>query len=180
MCSTLGANAVYTSEPYDAGFLGRIEELLPYSDENSIVFKVLMFTADRALHTRKIREWLAGGRHVICDRYFMSTVAYQGAEVSDGGEMLDWARITNSPFEGLTDAVVYLDSDPQRAVERIRDRASRLRAYEKVEFLEKVRNNYIGEMKRFKGTKFTISADVGLETLKSESVKAVNGVIGRG
>ncbi len=181
ICTVLGRNAVFTSEPYNSGFVGKIEELLPFRDADSVAAKVLAFTADRAMHTRKIREWLGSGMHVVCDRYFMSTVAYQGAEFgTTRGRMIDWIRKTNEPFSELPDAVIYLDSDPEKAVARIGGRSSRLKAYEKAAFLEVVKRNYRSELRRFSGARFILKADVDISLLKQRAeaaaIRVVRGV----
>ncbi len=179
ICGVLGRKAVFTSEPYDSRFLRSIEELLPYRDIDSVRAKALAFTADRAAHTKVIKEWLRSGRHVICDRYFMSTIAYQGAESGYArGKMIDWIRCLNEPFRFLPHAIIYMDSDPGIAVSRIAGRDSRLKAFEKAAFLKKVRINYSAEMKLYSGRKFNVRADAELSRLKEEAVGIVEGVIG--
>lgn len=51
---------------------GPVEEMLP-------VTEVLLLSADRAQHVARMREWLAAGDVVVCDRYADATRAYQGA-----------------------------------------------------------------------------------------------------
>ena len=127
VCSSLGRTAVYTSEPYDPVFLRRVEGILRSADKDSIAAIALLITADRAVHTRKIMQWIDAGRKVICDRYCMSTIAYQSAELRGRDmEMTGWLREINRPFLDLPDAVIYLDSDPGIALKRIGGRASRL------------------------------------------------------
>ncbi len=43
------------------------------------ITQALLYSASRAQHTARIREWLAAGEIVICDRYADSTRVYQGA-----------------------------------------------------------------------------------------------------
>ncbi|HEX9069704.1 MAG TPA: dTMP kinase [Ktedonobacterales bacterium] len=43
------------------------------------VTEALLLSAGRAQHVARIREWLAAGEVVICDRFADSTRAYQGA-----------------------------------------------------------------------------------------------------
>lgn len=177
ICGRLGNDAVFTSEPHDPAFLALAEGLQPFEDADSVAAKALTFTADRAVHTRQIREWLSGGRHVICDRYFLSTIAYQSAEAA-GASMKEWIRGINAPFSALPDAVIYLDSEPSLALGRIGGRNSRLRKYEKESFLNRVRQNYLGELAIFKGRKFIIGADVHIDSLERESLAAVMSVVG--
>lgn len=51
---------------------GPAEEMLP-------VTEVLLLSADRAQHVARMREWLATGEVVVCDRYADATRVYQGA-----------------------------------------------------------------------------------------------------
>jgi dTMP kinase len=43
------------------------------------VTQALLLSAARAQHTARMREWLAAGEIVLCDRYADSTRVYQGA-----------------------------------------------------------------------------------------------------
>jgi dTMP kinase len=47
----------------------------------------LMFAADRSSEAPRLREALDEGRVVICDRYFYSNLAYQGAKLSGAAEV---------------------------------------------------------------------------------------------
>lgn len=179
VCSEIGKRSVYTSEPYDPMFLRRVEKIIHRKDTESITAKALFFTADRAVHTGRIMEWLDDGRHVICDRYYMSTVAYQSAELKGRNrKMTDWLREINMPFLNLPDAVIYLDSDPIMALKRIGGRASKLKLFEQRDFLEGVRKRYVSELRHFGGKKFVISADVSLQKLKQEVLKTVKSITG--
>jgi dTMP kinase len=51
---------------------GPVEKMLPITE-------VLLLSADRAQHVARLREWLADGDVVVCDRYADATRAYQGA-----------------------------------------------------------------------------------------------------
>lgn len=179
VCSSLKKTCTYTSEPYDTVFLRRVESIIHMADTDSIAAKALLFTADRAVHTGKIMEWLDSGRNVICDRYYMSTIAYQSAELKGrDNKMAGWLREINRPFLDLPDAVIYLDSDPGIALKRIGGRASKLKLYERRDFLEGVRKSYLSELRHFAGKKFVISADIPLKTLKEEVLSKVSSVTG--
>lgn len=179
LCSALPERPIYTSEPFDPIFLRRVEKILHMTDTESIAAKALFFTADRAVHTRKITDWLDRGKTVICDRYYMSTVAYQSAELHGRDmRMKGWLREINRPFLDLPDAVIYLDSDPRTALKRIGGRSSKLKLYERSDFLEAVRKSYLSEVRHFDGEKFVVNADIQLKELKQLVMNMVRRVIG--
>lgn len=102
----------------------------------------LLFVADRAMHTEKIRKWTEDGNIVICDRYFASTVAYQSSGLH--GEALDreWLLAMNEPVIMNADLTILLDIDPKKGLERISDR-DELSKFEEVKYLENVRSEYL-------------------------------------
>jgi len=85
----------------------------------------LLFAADRADHVAmQIRPHLDAGRHVVCDRYLLSTLAYQGLH-SD----LDWLVEINRPAIP-PDVTFFLDVPPGEAAERMRRARWRKDLYE--------------------------------------------------
>jgi len=90
--------------------------------------EALLMAADRAQHVAElIRPALASGRHVVCDRYIGSSVAYQGH-----GRGLDPERIrgiSDWAVDGLRpDLVVLLQVDPATAGARTGSPRDRIEA----------------------------------------------------
>jgi dTMP kinase len=82
---------VLTREPGGTQLGERLRAMLldPQIDPISPLAEALLYTAARAEHVeRVIRPALAAGETVVCDRYFDSTMAYQG-----GGRGLDLAQL---------------------------------------------------------------------------------------
>ncbi len=104
----------------------------------------LLFTADRCQHTLRIREWVRQGKVVICDRYFGSTVAYQGAalEGSMGENAVPWLMALNGPVAMRPDLTVLLISDPRTSMRRIGGREE-LSKFEKEGYLGRVQGIYL-------------------------------------
>ena len=104
----------------------------------------LLFTADRCQHTLRIREWVRQGKVVICDRYFGSTVAYQGAamEGSMGENAVPWLLALNGPVALRPDLTVLLISDPRTSMRRIGGREE-LSKFEKEGYLGRVQGIYL-------------------------------------
>ncbi|MCL4367864.1 MAG: dTMP kinase [Actinobacteria bacterium] len=97
----------------------------------------LAFAADRADHLQsEILPSLDRGEVVICDRYYMSSLAYQSADVD-----YRWLRTLNANFlrPGLT---IFLDVSPAVAQQRIMDDGRAAEIYENVERLTQVRAAY--------------------------------------
>ena len=99
-----------------------------------------LFFEDRAWHvSEQIAPALARGETVVCDRYWYSTAAYQGALGADAAKIASESRARFPE----PDLVIYLRVEPEQAFERIRKGRDSLQAgYEKREFLEKVFAQY--------------------------------------
>ena len=76
-----GRGVLLTREPGGTPFAERIRDVLLHARDVDLApeAQALLFSAARAQHTRDvIRPALAEGKIVIADRYFDSTLAYQG------------------------------------------------------------------------------------------------------
>jgi dTMP kinase len=107
--------------------------------------EALLYAADRAHHVAtKIRPALAHGKAVLSDRYFDSSVAYQGAarelDVTQVRDISLWA-VDNL----LPDLTILLDLTAEQAIQR-RNKTGvepdRLEQ-EKVDFFERAREQYL-------------------------------------
>jgi dTMP kinase len=107
--------------------------------------EALLYAADRAHHVAtKIRPALALGKAVLSDRYFDSSVAYQGAarelDVTQVRDISLWA-VDNL----LPDLTILLDLTAEQAIQR-RNKTGvepdRLEQ-EKVDFFERAREQYL-------------------------------------
>jgi dTMP kinase len=74
----------------------------------------LLFAADRKDHyATEIAPKLQDGRDVVCDRFTLSSLAYQGAHLGD----MRWVETVNREAAG-TDLVVFLRCRPEVALRR--------------------------------------------------------------
>ena len=74
---------------------------------------------------------------VICDRYYYSNIAYQGAVGINPEEI----KRINEKFAVIPDAVLYLKVDVDEGLHRIKSfRNSKLTAFEKADFLKRPLN----------------------------------------
>lgn len=107
-----------------------------YQSRLSPETEAYLFTADRFEHVQKvIKPALKRGRIVMSDRYFYSTLAYQGA----AGVDLDWIREINW-FAPKPDLCILFDLLPDISLYRTKRRRT---IYEDEDYLRKVRKIYL-------------------------------------
>ncbi len=98
------------------------------------------FLNDRRQHvTETIAPALAAGQIVILDRYYFSTMAYQGARGFDPSDI----RHLNEQFAPVPDLLLILDLDVNTALSRIGTRGDTANEFEKRESLERCREIFI-------------------------------------
>ncbi len=141
-----GVDHVLEREPSD-GSIGRFIRDYAEAGERylSPETEALLFAADRFEHSKRIDNVLEQGTTVVCDRYYHSSLAYQGAM----GVTVEWLRdLQKSAL--MPDLIILLDVDPERSLLRVSGRS--LTVFENRNYLKKVRNLYIrfaeaGEMR---------------------------------
>lgn len=141
-----GHDVLRTMEPGGTELGVEIRHLLLHRrGEVSARSEALLYAADRAHHVAtKVRPALAEGKVVISDRYFDSSVAYQGAarelDVEEVRKISLWA-VDNL----LPDLTVLLDLPAAKALERraeTGEEPDRLER-EQAEFFERARSQYL-------------------------------------
>lgn len=84
-----GYDVLLTREPTGGPFGQQIRDLYRNRSQASHGEELEMFLADRREHVDSLLlPALAEGKIILCDRYFLSTVAYQGAHGFDPAEIL--------------------------------------------------------------------------------------------
>ena len=78
--------------------------------------EALLFAADRIGHVQRIRVLLAGGVSVISDRFYQSTIAYQGAAGADIEWLVELCKLWQFMEADLT---IFLDVSVETALRRI-------------------------------------------------------------
>lgn len=139
-----GRAVATTMEPTDT-WLGKAVER-SYDEPVSPYTEAFLFMADRATHSEHIRDLIADGKTVLCDRYAHSTFAYQGAALAHllGGpeKAMEFLIDGHKPFILEPERVFLFDIDPEVGLERIAGREA-LSKFEKIEYLRGVRENYL-------------------------------------
>jgi dTMP kinase len=138
-----GETVVLSREPggSDLGIEIRKILLSHSTGEISPRAEALLYAADRAHHVYSvIRPALAQGEVVISDRYFDSSIAYQGAgRVLQPGEVARISRwATESLFPTLT---IIIDLPPQVGLARLKSK-DRLES-QPIDFHERVRQEFL-------------------------------------
>lgn len=144
-----GVETYLTHEPTDSPFgatlrtclNGRVE-----TDEHTIA---AMFAADRLDHIHNANNGmlkkLSQGITVLCDRYALSSFAYNGEFVD-----LDWVISLNMPaMRALSpDLTIYIDISPEEGMARVSRRGETER-YETLEKQKKIRDRFLALADRF-------------------------------
>ncbi len=131
-----GYNVTLTFEPTNGAYGRLIRESFNYDKRLSLNEELTLFVKDRKEHVNKvILPALKQGNIVISDRYYLSTIAYQGAR---GADVLYVQRI-NEEFAPAPDIVFILMLPPEKAIERIvRKRGESPNLFENLSYLKRV------------------------------------------
>lgn len=134
-----GREVVVSREPTDGPWGMKLRESAA-SGRLSPEDELRYFLNDRREHVaEKIAPALAAGKVVILDRYYFSTMAYQGARGFDPEEI----RRMNEEFAPVPDLLLILDLDVDRAHSRIGSRGDSTNEFEKRENLERCRKIFL-------------------------------------
>jgi len=132
-----GREVVSTREPHDCAAGRRIRELAQRHVPVEALEELALFVEQRRIHvSERIAPALARGALVLSDRYFLSTVAYQGARGLDAARLLDQSE---AEFP-LPDLALLLVLPPDVGLARVAARGGTPEpAFERADFLSRVR-----------------------------------------
>lgn len=134
-----GREVVLSREP-TAGPWGKLARESGSTGRVSPEEELQYFLNDRKQHVEELIEpSLAAGKVVILDRYYFSTMAYQGARGFDPVEI----RARNEAFAPKPDLLLILDLDVDSALGRIGARGDIANEFEKRDNLEKCRETFL-------------------------------------
>lgn len=178
-----GIEVIHSREPGGTELGEEIRRLL--LNPNTTMKKeatLLLYMAARAHNlTEKIEPALEEGKVVLCDRYFDSTVAYQGIGQGMGEQFcrdLHETVFGNRRNNGNPDYVIILLVSPKVSRERVASRGETLDRFEKEKytFFKKVHTYYLGLRERslrgetiLKGTTYYfVDAERSIEQVSAE------------
>ena len=165
--NNIGYNALYTYEPTDSLF---VKALKSYSEFRSAELDALVYAADRLIHLRsKVLPALEEGKIVVMDRYYFSSIAYQGAQ----GAPIEWVFELNK-YARNPDLAIYIDVEPEIGLMRLsrKEGLSRFPEYEKLELLRRVREIYLELVNR--GLLILVDGSKELDTVKSNVLEIIH------
>ena len=134
-----GREVVISREPTDGPWGRKLRESAA-TGRLSPQDELRYFLNDRRQHVEeKITPALSEGKVVILDRYYFSTMAYQGARGFDPAEI----RRMNEEFAPIPDLLLILDLDVDTAHQRIGHRGDSTNEFEKKENLQRCREIFL-------------------------------------
>ncbi|MDR1433358.1 MAG: dTMP kinase [Puniceicoccales bacterium] len=167
-----GLEVVVTREPGGTAIGERIRSILQTGDGSSIFSartEILLFEASRAQHVEeKILPALETGKIVLCDRFFDSTVVYQGSARQIEADTVKFLNAFAS--HGCSpDMTIFIDIGVATSFKRI---AARNGSRDRIElenelFFSKVRDGYL-DLVRGDGRFFAVDGNVDAETVHAQ------------
>ena len=173
----MGRRVYRTAEPTESVSGGMLRDALAGITKRSACEMAALFTLDRIFHNvnsvHGIEKMLADGVDVICDRYYYSTLAYQGSEIKG-----DWAfdLNLNCPEIRRPDVCMFLDLTPEQSLARIAKGRVTQEIYENREKLEQVRRKFYSVFDRLEEDEHIVILDASrtIEEIADEIFSIVN------
>lgn len=135
----IGETVLLDREPSDGPYGKKLRESMT-AGRLSPDEELELFHMDRRQHVEEvIKPALARGEHVVLDRYYFSTMAYQGARGFDVAEL----RKTNESFAPAPDLLFILDLPVDLALERIGARGDTANEFEQRDALQFCRDVFL-------------------------------------
>ena len=147
-----GIECYITAEPTDMPSGKLIREALSGRVKTTTAEMADMFARDRVIHNKDMEKGIGShlerGICVISDRYYYSSLAYQGSEL--GFETVAALNLDN-PDIRTPDICLFLDLSPEKSLERIEKRADTpTEIYENYDYLEKTRKMFFDVFNRLR------------------------------
>lgn len=140
-----GIPAVFTAEPTTSETGKLIRRILSGEVQSDPATTAALFAADRIRHNLRAQDGICAqiekGCTVVCDRYYYSSMAYQGMDADP-----DWVRHINidCPYIQKPDLCIFLEADTDVCLSRIhagRD-ASQIEIFENKASLNRIRARF--------------------------------------
>ncbi|MFA4880823.1 MAG: dTMP kinase [Candidatus Doudnabacteria bacterium] len=128
----------------------------------------LLFAADRAHHlSQAIEPALRDHYIVICDRYYLSSIAYGSIDCDQ-----EWIYKINKKFR-RPDLTFFIDVTAETAMERMKKIRYNVELFERKAILEKVRKNYLDAAQKEKNL-YIINGEEIITRVRDDINKFIN------
>lgn len=178
----LPKGTVFTRDPGGVETGEDIRRLVLSKDTRGIdaATELLLFLAARAqLIAELIAPALENGKMVVCDRFIISTIAYQVY----GRQKMEYLPLVKNTFEAVNrgcvpDITIFLDVSPEIGLARAHSRLEAPNRFdeEAVAFHERVRTGYNKHINDY-GRVFIVNADRSLEEVWQDVERAVQSAL---
>ena len=156
-----GRRVYTTAEPTISLTGGMLRDALAGISDKTSCEMAAMFVLDRIFHNvnrvNGIERMLKDGYDVICDRYYYSSMAYQGSFTD-----MQWVARMNldCPEIRRPDVCIFLDLLPEQSLERIMNgERAFTEIYETKDKLTAIRNSFYRAFERVKDTDNVVTVD---------------------
>ena len=174
-----GRRVMVTAEPTVSVTGGLLRDALGGISKRTAGEMAAMFVLDRIFHNVNpvtgIEKMLAEGIDVICDRYYYSSLAYQGSETD-----FRWVADMNlnCPEIRRPDCCIFLDLTPEQSLARISAGRVSREIYEEESRLQAVRDKFyhVFDLLRDRDTVCVIDASGSVDEVAARVSAAVEEV----
>lgn len=171
-----GVDVDVSAEPTTNESGKALRRALSGQEKKSYCEMAAMFVLDRIGHNAEISKLVAEGKTVISDRYYYSSLAYQGKATD-----YDWVRAMNinCPEIRRPDVCIYLDLTPEESLKRISNGRESVEIYENLEKLTDVRASFyyaIEDLRKDGEQIFIVDASRSLQEISNEIFNIVSSI----
>ena len=170
-----GATVVCFRDPGSTKLGEAVREILLHREDIPLAntSEMLLYMAARAqLVAEQLRPALESGATVICDRFLLANVVYQG--VAGGLSIHDLWAVGKCATGGLSpDATIVLDLDPELASQRIQRGPDRLEK-RGLDYFRTVRQGFLEQVTNTGGKSTIVDASQDIERIHLQIVDFVD------
>lgn len=173
---SLGKSVVLTREPGGTQLAEKLRSMLLENEgiKDVLIEYLILATARRDHILNLIKPSLNAGKWVLCDRFYDSSVVYQGMLKGLDLSLMErlHAEINNSLFPDLT---IVLDLEPETSSKRLEGRTEELTHYDTkgIEFHKGVREGFLSVAKQNQQRIYVIDAQGSVDDVHARIVKLV-------
>lgn len=137
-----GKKCLYEREPDSRDIIGAIIRSALYGGVKILPESMAyLHVADRLEHIAYMLPLLEAGNNIICDRYYISNMAYNATDTLSVEQIMELNRPCAEKLQ--PDAVVFLDVPPEETAKRRAADRSDSEIYDAMEKQIRIRNNYM-------------------------------------